>query len=102
MQFQQIHYKIIHHTSVQSGCTSSVAYNFAYNRQAAFYLDGFNAKEFVFIVIESNAPHQIGIFRCSEDFIESGRQEYIELLEDKKRYCETAEEANNHIIHEEL
>ena len=78
------------------------AYNFAYNRQAAFYLDGFNAKEFVFIVIESNAPHQIGIFRCSEEFIESGRQEYIELLENKKKYCETAEEANNHIIHEEL
>jgi hypothetical protein len=78
------------------------AYNFAYHRQAAFYLDGFNAKEFVFVVIESNAPHQIGIFRCSENFLEQGRQEYIELLEDKKKYCETVALANNHIIHEEL
>jgi len=78
------------------------AYRYAYHRQAAFYLDGFNAKEFVFIVIESNAPHQIGIFRCSENFIDQGRQEYIELLEKKKKYCESAIEANNHVIHEEL
>jgi hypothetical protein len=78
------------------------AYRYGYNRQAAFYMDGFNAKEFVFIVIETNAPHQIGIFRCSDMFIDSGRQEYIELLEKKRKYCETQTEANNHIIHEEL
>ena len=78
------------------------AYRYGYNRQAAFYLDGFNAKEFVFIVIETNAPHQIGIFRCSEMFLDSGRQEYIDLLEKKRLYCETQSEANKHIIHEEL
>ena len=78
------------------------AYRYAYHRQAAFYLDGFNAKEFIFVVIESNAPHQIGIFRCSEHFIEQGRQEYIELLEKKNKYCQTVVEANNHIIHDEL
>lgn len=58
------------------------AYRYSYHRQAAFYLDGFNAKEFVFIVIETNAPHQIGIFRCSDNFIEQGREEYISLLDD--------------------
>jgi len=78
------------------------AYRYAYNRQAAFYLDGFGAKEFVFIVIETNEPHQIGIFRCSEAFIDSGRQEYVELLEKKNKYCDTIVKANNHIIHEEL
>ena len=78
------------------------AYRYGYNRQAAFYLDGFNAKEFVFIVIETNEPHQIGIFRCSEMFLDSGRQEYIDLLEKKRLYCETQSEANKHIIHEEL
>ena len=78
------------------------AYRYAYNRQAAFYMDGFGAKEFVFIVIESNAPHQIGIFRCSDTFIDSGRQEYIDLLEKKNKYCKSVVEANNHIIHDEL
>ena len=78
------------------------AYNFDYHRQAAFYMDGFGAKEFVFVVIESNAPHQIGIFTCSEEFIEKGRQEYIELLEQKQRYCETAEIANSYIIKGEI
>ena len=78
------------------------AYNFAYHRQAAFYMDGFGAKNFVFIVIESNAPHQIGIFTCSDEFIERGRTEYIDLLEDKKRYCETQVKADNYIIHETI
>jgi hypothetical protein len=58
------------------------AYRYSYHRQAAFYLDGFGAKEFVFIVIETNEPHQIGIFRCSDNFIEQGREEYISLLEE--------------------
>ncbi len=58
------------------------AFRYNYHRQAAFYLDGFNAKEFVFIVIETNEPHQIGIFRCSEHFIDQGREEYVYLLEE--------------------
>lgn len=78
------------------------AYRYGYNRQAAFYMDGFNAKEFVFIVIETNEPHQIGIFRCSDMFIDSGRQEYIDLLEKKRMFCETQADANKHIINEEL
>lgn len=78
------------------------AYNFNYHRQAAFYMDGFGATEFVFIVIESNAPHQIGIFNCSEDFIDKGRQEYIELLEQKQDHCESAEIANEYIIKGEI
>ena len=78
------------------------AYRYAYHRQAAFYMDGFGAKEFVFIVIETNSPHQVGIFRCGELFLEQGRQEYIELLEKRQRYCDTFEKANNHIINEEL
>jgi hypothetical protein len=65
-------------------------------------MDGFGAKEFVFIVIETNSPHQVGIFRCGELFLEQGRQEYIELLEKRQRYCDTFEKASNHIINEEL
>lgn len=57
------------------------AYRYNYHRQAAFYMDGFGATEFMFIVIESIPPYQVGIFRCSENFIEQGREEYINLLE---------------------
>ena len=57
------------------------AYRYSYHRQAAFYMDGFGAKEFVFIVIETQPPFQIGIFRCSEGFIEQGREEYVSLLQ---------------------
>ena len=62
------------------------AYKYGYNRQAAFYLDGFGAKEFVFIVIEKKAPYNIGVYHCSDGFIESGRDEYSSLLMDYKKY----------------
>jgi hypothetical protein len=73
------------------------AYRYSYHRQAAFYLDGFNAKEFMFIVIETNAPHQIGIFRCSEHFIDQGRDEYVSLLEEFGKPKKT-----NNLIYDEL
>ena len=73
------------------------AYRYSYHRQAAFYLDGFGAKEFVFIVIETNEPYQIGIYRCSDHFIEQGREEYISLLEQFKLPL-----VKNNIIYGEL
>ena len=72
------------------------AYRYNYHRQAAFYLDGFGAKEFMFIVIETQAPYQVGIFRCTDNFIEQGREEYISLLELYK------EPKNNNVIFGEL
>jgi len=72
------------------------AYRYNYQRQAAFYLDGFGAKEFMFIVIETQAPYQVGIFRCTDNFIEQGREEYISLLELYK------EPKNNNVIFGEL
>ena len=38
------------------------AYKYGYHRQAAFYLDGFEADTFIFIVIEKKAPYNIGIY----------------------------------------
>ncbi len=73
------------------------AFRYNYHRQAAFYLDGFGAKEFVFIVIETVEPFQVGIFRCSEFFIEGGREEYISLLEEYKKPLK-----RNNLIYEEL
>jgi len=71
------------------------AYRYNYHRQAAFYLDGFGAKEFVFIVVETQEPYQVGIFRCTENFIDQGRQEYISLLE-------MLNQPKTKVIHEEL
>ncbi len=73
------------------------AYRYNYHRQGAFYLDGFGAKEFMFVVIETQAPYQVGIFRCSENFIDQGRDEYIRLLEIYKE-----PKNNKNIIFDEL
>jgi len=62
------------------------AYKYGYNRQSAFYMDGFNKRNFIFIVIEKSSPYNLYIYECSENFIESGRDEYKELLKTYKEY----------------
>jgi len=62
------------------------AYNYGYDRQAAFYLDGFKADEFWFLVIEKEAPYRVGIYKASEEFIESGRQKNQSLLSSYKEF----------------
>ena len=73
------------------------AYRYGYNRQAAFYLDGFGAKEFIFVVIEKKAPYNIGVYHCSDGFIDSGREEYSRLLMDYRKYFTDAD-LNNYDI----
>ena len=53
---------------------------YGYDRQSAFYLDGFDADEFWFIVIEKTEPYDVGIYMCSKEFIEYGREKYKNLL----------------------
>ena len=55
------------------------AYKYGYDRQSAFYGDGFKAERFIFIVIEKSAPYNIGIYECSAEFIEEGREKYKNL-----------------------
>jgi len=74
------------------------AYKYGYNRQSAYYLDGFGAKEFIFVVIEKKAPYNIGVYYCSDDFIASGREEYSSLLMDYKKYFINSKPENNDII----
>ena len=57
------------------------AYKYGYDRQAAFYADGFGVDQFWFIVIEKSAPYNMAIYSCSEDFIEEGRMKYRRLLD---------------------
>ena len=53
---------------------------YGYDRQAAFYMDGFKADEFWFIVIEKTAPYDVGIYMCGDEFISMGRSKYQDLL----------------------
>ena len=62
------------------------AYKYGYNRQSAFYMDGFNKSNFIFIVIEKSSPFNLYIYECSDNFIESGREEYKQLLKTYKEY----------------
>lgn len=61
-------------------------WNYGYDRQAAFYMDGFNADEFWFIVVEKEAPYRLGVYKASEEFIESGRRKQRNLIDMYDRY----------------
>lgn len=57
------------------------AYKYGYDRQSAFYLDGFKAEQFWFVVIEKSAPYNMSIYVCGEEFLEEGRSKYKHLLD---------------------
>ena len=55
-------------------------YKYGYDRQSAFYMDGFGADEFWFIVIEKTEPFDVGIYMCGDEFVGGGRNKYKDLL----------------------
>jgi len=55
-------------------------YKYGYDRQSAFYMDGFEADEFWFIVIEKTEPFDVGIYMCGDEFVGGGRGKYKNLL----------------------
>lgn len=71
-------------------CASKEAFqlsvlNFGYYRQAALYLDGaracgLDAKQFLFIAVESEAPFAAACYRIDEASIQIGRDKNRELL----------------------
>lgn len=71
-------------SSIESFRRSSWSYG--YDRQAAFYMDGFEADEFWFIVIEKESPYRMGIYKASDEFIESGREKYYNLIQMYREY----------------
>ena len=64
----------------------SSVFKYGYNRQAPFYLDGSGAKEFVFVVQEKSAPYNVALYETSPSFLNYGREEYKNLLNDFKEY----------------
>lgn len=66
------------------GFTKAIA-NLAYYIQAAFYIDvcasaGIEIARFVFVAVESKAPHMVGVYDISPEWIEFGRSEYKRAL----------------------
>lgn len=67
------------------GFGRSVA-SYGYARQAAMYLDGFNAATgnsadaFIFVAVEKESPYRVETYLLDGDFIEFGRYDYQRLM----------------------
>lgn len=68
------------------------AYKYRYHVQSAYYLDGLknfddysHTKSFVFLAIEKEPPYAVAVYLASKDFVNAGREAY---LEDLKKYKE--------------
>tara|TARA_R100000655_G_scaffold8972_1_gene22921 strand:- start:1879 stop:2646 length:768 start_codon:yes stop_codon:yes gene_type:complete len=76
---------------------------YGYDRQSAFYMDGFGCDEFVFITQEKERPYNVSIFYAGDEFVERGRQEYKYLLDVYRRFFIDNEEiVEQHLIMETL
>jgi len=76
---------------------------YGYDRQSAFYMDGFNCDEFVFITQEKERPYNVSIFYAGDEFIERGRDEYKSLLSTyKKFFIDNEAVVEEHLIMETL
>ena len=79
------------------GFAKSVA-NFHYHWQAAFYTDLLNVsgdwgpiENFLFVVVEKEAPHAVAVYECSDQMMEAGRVQYREALHEFKKCQELNE-----------
>lgn len=57
-----------------------------YNQQASLYTQLFGIERFVFVVVEKSWPYDVGIYECSEDFMDSGRRELIKSVDLYDKY----------------
>jgi len=76
---------------------------YGYDRQSAFYVDGFDCDEFTFITQEKERPYNVSIFYTSNEFINRGRDEYKYLLDVyRKFFIDNEEVVEQHLIMETL
>lgn len=59
---------------------------YGYDVQAAFYIDGIKAVTglelpFYFVPIEKDGPHEVAMYRASDDMVATGRKKYRAALE---------------------
>ena len=78
-----------------NGVPKSVA-RFKYHWQAAFYTDLLNASGdwgevagFLFVFVEKEAPHAVGIYEASDQMVQAGRDQYRVALRQYKEAAET-------------
>lgn len=69
------------------------AFNNAYHRQAALYMDGRGRAgkkkgDFYFIAIEKEQPYGVSVMKCTQEFVRHGRMGYGSLLEDVRYWIE--------------
>ena len=76
---------------------------YGYDRQSAFYSDGFGCDEFVFITQEKEMPYNVSIFYAGDDFINRGRSEYKHLLDTYRRFfIDNEEVVEEHLVMDTL
>lgn len=79
-------------------------WNMNYFIQAAHYVNGLDLlrgiiAEFYFVFCEKNPPYEVAIVKCSDELIEYGYRETIDLIDKYKNYLQTKEtQAFNQII----
>ena len=78
------------------------ANNFGYDLQAYLYLQLFpEAENFVFICIDKNT-NDIGIYTCSNSFLESGRRKLMKGIKDYKQFIASGMDLEQHTIKKTL
>ncbi len=76
---------------------------YGYDRQSAFYSDGFGCDEFIFITQEKEMPYNVSIFYAGKEFTQRGRDEYKYLLDTYRRFfIDNEEVVEEHLITEVL
>ena len=75
---------------------------YSYDRQSAYYSDGFNAERFIFIVVEKTPPYNLGIYICGPELLETGRDKYKFLLQVYKKFFINQDQDPYEYIHQEI
>jgi hypothetical protein len=56
-------------------------YVYHYDLQAFIYKEAFGAKALEFVVQSKIPPYTVGVFTCSDDFIQAGERKFIQAIE---------------------
>lgn len=77
-------------TDASAGAFQRAVWNMEYYRQAGMYTDGYGSRvPFFFIAVEKTAPFGVAVYKCSEDLIDYGIQEYKDLIAQYKACLES-------------
>lgn len=75
-------------TTTDIGSFKYSAYKYGYDLQAYLYSLMFNVDTFTFLVIDKGST-DIGIFECSDEFLESGRQKLEQGIDNYNHFFQT-------------